>query len=290
MQHNKITLYAYFNIDNPMVAWEVAIGRVRTTYATKDEYYSVSLWQYSLLKSYSENGISQKFISELQLEKTRKKSYPNQVSRLQGLYFFENEDNAIQALSRWGIKVNKEYISPVTFYYDKITKVDSEWVTNYLNTEQSEWHEKYWQGDTLGVKPLTEVLALGHGIILNSDLRNKAYEKVMNIWPTSTLLLAMACCAYQVKNIDDIALMSPALYTKNDSIKGNFIINIADLDSNKKAILESIDYCKEHHCMPTVISPSDKSVLFTIPDLKKYRFEFNNEKAKNIFEKVHTNS
>ena len=146
---NNIKLYAYLNIEHPMVAWEVAIGRIKSICGRNEEKFGISLWQYSLFKKYVQQGDYIKLKNELKLERTRQKLFNNKVSRLEGLYFFESERMAHIALDRWGIPNKKKYISEIDFTPNAITKVDSEWITSYLLEDDETWMKHYWTGETL---------------------------------------------------------------------------------------------------------------------------------------------
>ena len=47
----NVTLYAYLDISNPMVEWEVAIGRIKSSCDPLGDPFGVSLWFYNNLKN-----------------------------------------------------------------------------------------------------------------------------------------------------------------------------------------------------------------------------------------------
>jgi hypothetical protein len=284
---NNITLYAYLDIEHPMVAWEVAIGRIRSIDITK---FEVSIWQYTSLSNYVKYGLDQNFINEIELEYVRKQHFPNRVSRMQGVYFFESYDDAVFALKHWDIPLKENYISEISFTPQNITKVDSEWITSYIDKKtNNSWMNKYWNGEIKEDKPLYEILATGLGVILNYDLRIQAYKNIFELWPYSTPLLAMACCAFQVKNIDDIAKVVPALYPNDNVIKGGYIIDISALTTRKEDIIEAIKICKNDNKYPIIVRPKNPEVFFELPDLSYLEFIFDNIDALNSLRKVHGN-
>jgi hypothetical protein len=83
----KIRLYAYLNIANPMVAWEVAIGRIKSSCDISKNAFGTSIWAYSLLRKLAINGMDRRFHNELKLEAIRQKMNNHLVSRLTGVYF-----------------------------------------------------------------------------------------------------------------------------------------------------------------------------------------------------------
>jgi hypothetical protein len=185
-------LFAYLDIDHPMV-----IGRLQSAGETGVERFGVSLWAYSMLKSYVQENLPKSFANEFRLEYVRARRHAHCVSRLGGLYFFQSEGDARAAVNRWGMRRREQYISAVEFFPTALTEVDSEWITfNLASNDDSAWMDSYWSGATAGARPLTEVLATGQGIVLNKELRIEAYKRIYDLWPTSTPLLAAACCAF----------------------------------------------------------------------------------------------
>ena len=248
-------LYSFIDIDNPMVAWEVAIGRIVSAQYNENNNFGLSIWQFNTLKSWLKYGYNINIVNEFKLEKYRLIRYTDYVSRLKGLYFFETEEDAKYAINYWNLDIPYSYISEVEFYYEKITKLDSEWITRYIDKENidNDWMDAYWNGLPCSGKPLYEYLAEGIGFIKNNDLRIRAYERILEIWPYSTNLLAMAMCAFQVKNIDKIALIKPAIILNNNRIKGSFYINIENLKENENDIIEAVRICvpvqqDSYHC------------------------------------------
>lgn len=283
------TYYAFLNIDNPMVAWEVAIGRIKSIGEYSINNSGISTWQYSLLRHHAQNGNSNKFFNELKLEMIRQLNYSNKVSRLRGIYFFENEEDAHNAIDRWQISSDmKKYISPISVTANNITKLDSEWITFNLNSNNDEkWIHSYWSGEIYGEKPLTELLVDGIGIVMNYELRKEAYNKILQRDPTSTPLLAMACCAFRVHNIEEIAIIRPFLTVENKKIVGRYIINTGLLKKKEKEIIEAINICKMRNELPYYVLPDNNEAFFSLPDLKSLFFEIDNPEINKIFNSIH---
>jgi hypothetical protein len=205
------------DIDHPMV-----IGRLQSAGETGVERFGVSLWAYSMLKSYVQENLPKSFANEFRLEYVRARRHAHCVSRLGGLYFFQSEGDARAAVNRWGMRRREQYISAVEFFPTALTEVDSEWITfNLASNDDSAWMDSYWSGATAGARPLTEVLATGQGIVLNKELRIEAYKRIYDLWPTSTPLLAAACCAFDRCKLNDVAVVKPGLVSKGAAIQGN---------------------------------------------------------------------
>jgi len=284
----KHRLYAYLNIMNPMVAWEVAIGRIKSSCDISPNSFGTSIWAYSLLRKLALQGMDKRFNNELRLESVRQRLPRRTVSRLSGVYFFDSEADALAAVQRWGIPSRAQFISPVDFYPNMLTRVDSEWITSYIQSDETDWMEHYWNGETLGEKPLTEVLASGIGQILNIELRQRAIEQIYKKWPTSTPLLSMACCGFADAQIEEIAIIRPVISYDNGSIKGTHYIYIGDLDSQQERLLRALNNCKARGEVLPMVVPDDGETFFKIPDFSHLDFELKFKAASDTLADVHT--
>lgn len=278
----SVFFYAYLDITNPLVAWEVAIGRIKSSIEIKEKGFSISLWQYRYLLGYVQKGKNIKFINELKLENIRKTLFPHQVSRLQGVFLFESESDALRAAHLWGW--DEGYISKVYFDLDNISIVDSGWITNYLNSSgDNEWMSNYWEGLPYNDEPLYELIVDGIGFVLNKELREKAYMNILNTWPTSTTLLASACCAFAEMSMNNVAILRPSLLTEGNKVKGQFAIDMSDFNERELDIVDAVRKSETKNKLPTIIMPDDKTVIFTLPDLRPWFFEIELEEFSDLF-------
>lgn len=283
----NIILYAYLNIDIPMVAWEVAIGRVKSICDNNPDGFGVSLWQFNNLKKLSSSGHSQLIIDEFRLEAYRQQSMPEKVSRLQGVYFFETEEMAFLALDRWGLGKYKNYVSQVNFSANSISRYDSEWITSYRGTGETDWFPEYLSGTTLGVAPLTEVLASGIGLVMNHDLRVQAYKKIIDRWPTSTPLLYFAIAGFCESNIEDVALVRPTLLHQGNGVAGSYMIYMESLRLRQAEIAEAVTRCVERGMELPVVRPNSPDAVFSVPDLRAEGFTLGIPNAEREFGSIH---
>ncbi len=279
--------YAYLDIENPMVAWEVAIGRIKSYCDRNPENIGLSVWQYNLLRQISKNGIVNKITHEFNLEARRRKYYASKVSRLNGVYFFESESMAHQALDRWGLSKKKKYISKVNFSADNLTRYDSEWITAFGNSGASDWYEGYLSGETLGVKPLIEVIASGIGMVCSIPLRQQAYKIIYDKWPTSTPLLASAVAGFRDVGIEDVALIRPFLKLENGKLCGEHIIYMESLRLRQVEVYEAMVRLKRNNTLPAIAFDSIERGLMTLPDFSALRFELSIPDAASTFSSIH---
>lgn len=266
-------LYAFLDIDNPMVAWEVAIGRIKSACYDRVGEFGLSIWNYNLLHTYLKNGTDERIQMEFELEKVRITGFNEKASRLKGIYFFESYKDAKESLVQIASGYDESYISEVSFDAKKLSKHDFNWITNSKNMESKEWMDKYWSGEDYSDKPIYEVIAEGIGIILNSDLRNRAYKTIYDYYGDSTTLLAMAICAFQAKRLDNVLTIKPALIMKESKLIGSYFIDTSYLDTNQGELIEAIGICKSMGIFPPIKRPKNEEALANLPDLRDYGFE-----------------
>jgi len=196
----KLKLWCYLNIENPLVAWEVAIGRIASLEALpslqgQERRWFLTQWQYSRLKNAFCNEPTNKIplINEFRIESVRHRFYNHKVSRLRGSFFFKSEGDAKNIVKYYGwTGFNPNYLSEVEVYYkndEDIAYYDSTWFTmkasDIMSVEDIKCYlsnTTYWGKDT---NPATEVLVYGLGFVINEDLIQKAYNNVKATNPDS---------------------------------------------------------------------------------------------------------
>ncbi|ELZ0585394.1 TPA: hypothetical protein ACPZCB_004356 [Yersinia enterocolitica] len=281
-------LYAYLNIDNPMVAWEVAIGRIQSICDKKE--FGVSVWFYNLVKGFVEKNNNVKITNEFKLELARIKMYPEKVSRLQGVYFFESREMAEIAVERWGIPSRKKYITEVYFSGNNYTEVDSEWITTYLGGDPKQdpsWIESYWKGETLGIKPLTEVLASGIGIVHDQAIRCEAYWKIIDKWPTTSFLLNGCMAGFNRKGLEQIGRSIPTIFVEKGEVVGKYYIDMNEFDDHQDKIIDAMqELTKKGIVLPNIIPNDDKS-FFSLPDFRDMSFSSNDTAISALLTEIH---
>ncbi len=296
-------LFAILDIDHPMVAWEVAIGRVLAnsiTDAEGVEYPVPSLWLYNNIYS----SINDKFMSDLRsefyIEKIRADKFPDKPSRLNGAFFFESKEDAIKACEMWEWESKIDYISEVDFNETSYIKLDSNWITLRIRccekSELNEFIEQYYRGDELFTdRPLNEIICTGNGKILNNKLRRMAYKKILQKKPEASFLLALGISCYEQDPIkyQDIFRISPCIHKTSDgSICGLFITTLKHLDEDEIGVAKRAKRYIHNNGNETIlitpklnrlgkplriIRPTNKNILFSLDDLSPYFFKISEE-------------
>ncbi|HCH5588602.1 TPA: hypothetical protein NKZ51_003924 [Vibrio parahaemolyticus] len=191
-------LWCYLNIYNPVVAWEVAIGRISSIESAVDltdesRRSFLSLWQFSRLKIASESQNWQPFSKEMRIEVIRHNEFNNHVSRLRGCYFFETREMAVNVVNsfNWGGSFREELLTEVEFFCDdhEVSTYDSAWIEQEMSDEDI---RQYLNGETKYFSPATEFVCYGRGVILNEELIDKARKLVLEHFPKSEVILHSA--------------------------------------------------------------------------------------------------
>ena len=207
-----------------MVEWETAIGRIASVCAIDGYENIISIWAYSRIRQYAQSGMTEQIKDEFLLEQVRQEYFPECVSRLTGLYFFDSIDNVKLAIDRWGLpKERFKQLATVNFTANNLTHVDSEWVTHCLGKsgKNDKWMYSYWKGETYGQRPLTEVLASGWGLVEETERREECYKSVFKKWPKSTLLLALGATSFNCvvmgldENCQSVSQIIPHLFFRD---------------------------------------------------------------------------
>ena len=283
-------LYAYLNLNNPIVAWEVAIGRIESI-CYKSEF-GVSIWFYNLVRKYLSDNHNEKLQNELALEKVRSDNFRDKVSRLTGIYLFKTKEMAVIAIDRWSLNQNyKNTIAEIDFHGLNFTEVDSEWITDYLGSpleQNAPWMHNYWSGVTRGENPLTEVLASGIGYINDKKIRSMAIKKLYEKWATSSLLFNAAIAGFSTGEMDQICRVKPAILREDDgTLSGEIFIDMNEFNRNQKKIVAALKKMYDNGYEPPIVVPNTPNALFALPDLKDMFFSTKNEVTKNLFNLLH---
>lgn len=299
-------LFAILDIDHPMVAWEVAIGRILAT-PVKDENDletpTPSLWLYNNISS----SVKDKYISDLgsefHIERIREAKFPEKPSRLTGAFFFESREDAISACKMWEWENKLDYISEVDFHESSYVKLDSNWITLRIRccekSESDAFIESYYSGDDLFPgEPLHEIICTGYGDVMNTELRRMAYKKILENKPDSSLLLAIGISCYEQdsKKYQDIFRVIPVIKKEQDcGYEGIFMTHLTHLNEDEEGIAK-LTKRHIHNNGNTLLTPKlnklgiplpikrpvNRDTLFSLGDLSHYFFKLTEDDFKEM--------
>ncbi len=218
--------FAFLNVDNPWIAWLVYRGEMVSPQASNTR--ALSVWHASYLIDAARSGQRTAYYRrEMALENVRRKSFPAKVSRLSGLYFFENEESARDAGRRWDGNFREEHLAEVEIVGEPlVSRYDSEWITCSMGSTDSSWMSSYLSGSQMGERPLWELLVEGRGFVLGTRVRERAYDTVKRTWPRSLGLLELSRVAVELNS--DLGLICPFLMVESDRIRLTLQFSFAD--------------------------------------------------------------
>ncbi|WP_420998260.1 hypothetical protein ACKI2N_023735 [Cupriavidus sp. 30B13] len=143
-----------------------------------------------------DSGNFQRLQSELAIDAIRGLNFPNAVSRLSGMFVFDEVESALAAeQAAWGGHINSDYLTDVGLTYGTATRVDANWITKMLDADANlvhGWEQlavKYWNGEACGATPIWELLVDGSVTVWGTRIRNRAYEVIRSRYPQSLGLL-----------------------------------------------------------------------------------------------------
>jgi hypothetical protein len=190
--------FVYMNIEPLAAAWAAYRGQMcsASSIGTRD-FRPIAYWPYGLLKGAARGCARslQRLEKEIAIEQVRREYYPQQVSRLHGIYVWGTEEDAIRG-EKWrekeGLHFDRENLVEVGFGYTNLSKVDTQWIDYFLinddyrlNRANLSWAHSYWSGKKWDDNPHWELLVEGRGTIWGTVLRMRALEKIEAGWRPS---------------------------------------------------------------------------------------------------------
>ncbi|MDZ4127009.1 MAG: hypothetical protein U1E02_23020 [Hydrogenophaga sp.] len=186
--------FIYLDIEHPVVAWNTYRGVLmsREQVWARHGHGAVSL----RLAGIFDSGDFQRLRSELAIDAIRVRDFPSAVSRLSGMFVFDEVESALAAeQAAWGGHINSDYLTDVGLTYGAATRVDANWITQMLDHDANlvpGWEQlavKYWSGEASGATPIWELLVDGGATVWGTRIRTLAYEVIQSRYPQSLGLL-----------------------------------------------------------------------------------------------------
>ena len=150
-----------------------------------------------------------RFYNESLIEEIRAKEFPEQISRLRGLYFFPTKEDAKAAISQgWDAHFSEQNRLELRLYPNQpITKVDANWITHEktdghgrIDANDLDWIRAYWRGETCPCTqaPAWELIAVGEAVVLDVEVRRRCYDRLRQLFPDSWVPIEMSHLAGEV--------------------------------------------------------------------------------------------
>lgn len=277
LSNNSCKLYCYLNLNNPLVLWETYIGRMSSSdYNNPLEFNPISLLHHSILYKSHIEGSHKRIILESRLESIRRQFYTNQVSRITGLFFFENIESAKKAQEEWQYMSHfkDENLVDVGFTYTNISKADSLWLDINYDNKNDDWIHEYWKGSPSCDSPLWEIIVSGVGLIWENSVREIAWRRYESFFPNTLPLLDLSRISFEL-NRDTISQCKlgrvfPFVQCVQENVYS--VKHLIDFrDATNKDFLEKLKHYKGPR---NALPPKEGDILFHVPDLRKSDFNF----------------
>lgn len=224
-----MNVFAFLNVDIPWIAWLVYRGAMVSPKAMRQQVLSV--WHAKYLIDAARAGQSLPYFArELEIERARQRSFPNAVSRLSGLYFFEDVRSARRAGQAWDGDFREEHLAEIQILEATATsKYDSEWISTEMTSADRSWIPNYLSGRARSDDPLWELLIEGRGLVLGTEVRQRACETVKRSWPKSLGLLELSRVAVELGS--DLGQIAPILTVNGGTATLALYLNFRDAES-----------------------------------------------------------
>lgn len=236
--------FVYLDLDQPLVAWNTARGvycSVDCLGAGESES-ALSLSMANMMRGHSEDRLK----SEMAIEYIRTNFFPDHVSRLRGVFVFDDIDSISRLWygGEWGEHFQDHFMTDVGVSANKSCRVDANWIMDIMDESgklTSEWLEcatNYWQGAPHPTKPpIWERLVEGWITIWGTEIKHRAIAEIHKYWPQSLKLLEYSCNAAVIHSND--GLITAFLTTEEDYMHIGFYIRL--IDAKNKSTFEKMD-------------------------------------------------
>jgi hypothetical protein len=227
-EYKEFEGHLYLDVSSPFVAWNVSRGGFTSADIlsanggfSKDST-PLSPWSEALFRPGNESRLK----VELRLEALRKKHYPNEVSRLSGIFLFACVEDvaALWGTKGWGAHFEDANLSDVGVQAVATSKLDANWIPMLVDSggaHVSDWQAKaraYWNGEIApGGEPIWETLVSGGVTIWGTDLKNRGLAIVEEFDPQAKTAWRYSEIAFDISSLDGI--VAPVALIKEDMLE-----------------------------------------------------------------------
>lgn len=267
-----IKAYAYLDIENSVAAaWGVMRGMLISPIVLENSSEGKGFLSFMTASILSQQE-GKKLFNEALIEEARALIFPEKASRLRGLYFFENKDDAVKA-EKWGYHFIEDNLSEILIpkkMISKLTKVDSNWIT-YAELDDEgvikdrTWIRKYWEGKPYNENPIWEIIFEGVALIPNEGIRRQAEEIVKTWFPESDFFILAARLSSEVGSFGGI-ITPYLLYSEpENSLKIEYIFRDEELHSQE--IVEKMSKHPDFKILAKIMHDSEN---YRMPDFTRW--------------------
>lgn len=201
--------HIYLDHHYPPVLWNIVRGGFDSIDLLPDgeRDFAISVTLSSMLQ----NSSASRLEAELSLEQVRLATTPNSVSRLRGVFVFDDIESIsrIWNSNKWGGHFTDEYLADVGVWAKKSTRVDAAWIDDIISDQGQllpGWENaavNYWSGRPKSKDaPIWEVLVEGRFCIWSMHSKEEALKEISAIWPNSFGLLTHSMNCFGLGSLD----------------------------------------------------------------------------------------
>lgn len=206
-------VFAFLDITHPPTAWAVMRGMLVSADQVPGHSTSCASFMFAGIVLNQRND---RLRNESSIESARIRSHRQCISRLRGMYFFEQRELAQKAIDQgWGAHFRQENLVELDLLADsQITRADADWISFAHCADDETWMDQYWLGRPLTSSPTWEIIANGVAIVLDTNVRRKAYELAQRVFPKSWIMIEMSRLAGEAGS--DGGLITPLVHSVPD--------------------------------------------------------------------------
>lgn len=212
--------------------------------------------------------------SELQIEIVRQLISPSSVSRLTGMFVFDDLESLAQIwdANDWGGHFEQEYLADVGVSAKRSSRHDANWVARMIAKDGSllaGWEQaavSYWNGEPQPrTTPIWERIVCGTFCIWSMHSKQTALKEIKAIWPQSLNLLTLCMNFFAVGSHD--GQVFPGITKTDDSLLLGYYLRMKDLDNPE--IYDRIQQLSKVD--PEIYTPPLNSDALVLPDLTGFK-------------------
>lgn len=221
-------MHVYLDIANPYVAWNVSVGGFASADVLLENggfsktSIPLSPWSEALFRA----GNEPKLEVEFKLEAMRREHFPNEVSRLTGIFLFACIEDvaALWETKNWGAHFEDNNLADVGVQAFATSKLDANWIPTLVCRDgklASDWQEKgwaYWSGESApDSTPIWETIVSGHVTIWGTDLKDRGLATIKRQYPLSETAWSYSEMAFDLGSLDGI--VAPVAVLKDGDLE-----------------------------------------------------------------------
>jgi hypothetical protein len=186
-------VFCFLDLDHPAVAWAVMRGMlVSADHASASPSRGfISFMQAGMIETLNNRRIFNEFLIEM----VRANSFPHQISRMRGMFFFRSRAEAQARIDdpKWPPYFKSKNLVELELWYNgAITDVDANWITfaplaedGRVSIHDLNWVRRYWAAEQYNASPVWERLAKGVALVLDERIRRQCDRYVKEVFPSA---------------------------------------------------------------------------------------------------------